>query len=67
MRIEQIIQESDWKGVWGFLQEFATENYLAERKRHGLKGKISEDVWPFFLMMDDSCVMWENLLQGNMK
>lgn len=45
------------------LQEFATENWLVERERHAIDGKRGQDVWPFIVMMDDSCVMWQNLLK----
>lgn len=45
------------------LQEFATENWLVERERHATDGKRGQDVWPFIVMMDDSCVMWQNLLK----
>ena len=46
-----------------YLQEFATENWLAERDRHAIHGKRGQDVWPYIFMMDDSCVMWQNLLK----
>lgn len=46
-----------------FLQQFATENFLVERDRQGIDGKGIEDIWPLVLMMDDSCVMWQNLLK----
>lgn len=45
------------------LQEFATENWLKERERHAVNDKRGQDVWPFVVMMDDSCVMWQNLLK----
>lgn len=50
-----------------FSQEFATENWRAERERHGVQGKRGQDVWPFIFMMDDSCGMWQNLLKQSAK
>jgi len=35
-----------------------------ERKRQGVDGGSGEDVWPMMLLMDDSCVLWQNLLDG---
>lgn len=46
-----------------YIKEFATENWLVERERHAIDGKRGQDVWPFIVMMDDSCVMWQNLLK----
>lgn len=49
--------------LYFFPQEFATENWRTERERHGVVGKRGQDAWPFIFMMDDSCVMWQNLLK----
>ncbi|XP_078360674.1 GREB1-like protein isoform X2 [Oculina patagonica] len=46
-----------------YIKEFATESWLTERDRHAIHGKRGQDVWPFIFMMDDSCVMWQNLLK----
>ena len=44
-------------------QEFATQNLLAERQRQQFDpGSM---VWPFIHIMDDSCVMWQNLSVDN--
>lgn len=50
-----------------YIKEFATENWRVERERHGVQGKRGQDVWPFIFMMDDSCVMWQNLLKRSAK
>ena len=39
---------------------------MSERERQKVSGKHG-DVWPFVFMMDDSCVMWQNLLQESGK
>ncbi|KAK3709417.1 hypothetical protein QZH41_007131 [Actinostola sp. cb2023] len=53
--------ESDSINHWD--TEFATQNFFKERLRQGVDGSGSEDIWPMMLMMDDSCVLWQNLLQ----
>ena len=35
-----------------------------ERERQGVDSSGVEDIWPMVLMLDDSCVMWKNLLRS---
>lgn len=50
-----------------YIKEFATENWHTERERHGVQNQPGQDAWPFIFMMDDSCVMWQNLLKQSVK
>ena len=49
-----------------WIKKFATQNYQVECDRHNchtasLGGNESTFVWPFFMMLDDSIVMWRKL------
>lgn len=50
-----------------YIKEFATQNWQTERERLGVQNKPGQEVWPFIFMMDDSCVMWQNLLKQPVK
>ncbi|XP_077867862.1 GREB1-like protein [Saccoglossus kowalevskii] len=41
-----------------FIKELAYHNLELERNRQQELGIRRQDVWPFILMLDDSCVMW---------
>ncbi|XP_070556492.1 GREB1-like protein [Ptychodera flava] len=41
-----------------FIKELAFHNLELERSRQQELGVRRQDVWPFILMLDDSCVMW---------
>ncbi|XP_077991661.1 GREB1-like protein [Glandiceps talaboti] len=41
-----------------FIKELAYHNLELERNRQQELGVRRQDVWPFILLLDDSCVMW---------
>jgi hypothetical protein len=47
------------------LLEFASQNLLAERQRQQCDSTSGNIVWPVVHVMDDSCVMWQNLTVDN--
>ncbi|KAL0966250.1 hypothetical protein UPYG_G00292930 [Umbra pygmaea] len=40
------------------IKELSYHNLELERNRHEEQGVKRQDVWPFIVMMDDSCVLW---------
>ncbi|XP_064202984.1 GREB1-like protein isoform X1 [Anguilla rostrata] len=40
------------------IKELSHQNLERERSRQEAQGRRRKDVWPFVVMMDDSCVLW---------
>lgn len=40
------------------IKELSYHNLELERNRQEEQGVRRQDVWPFIIMMDDSCVLW---------
>lgn len=40
------------------IKELSYHNLELERNRQEEQGVKRQDVWPFIVMMDDSCVLW---------
>ena len=47
-----------------FIKELAYHNLDLERKRQEELGVPGQDVWPFVLIMEDSCVTWQEHVPG---
>lgn len=46
------------------IKELSYHNLELERNRQEEQGVKRQDVWPFIVMMDDSCVLWNTHQPG---
>lgn len=46
------------------IKELSYHNLELERNRQEEQGVQRQDIWPFILIMDDSCVLWNTHIQN---
>lgn len=46
------------------IKELSYHNLELERNRQEEHGVQRQDIWPFILIMDDSCVLWNTHVQN---
>ncbi|XP_033645138.1 GREB1-like protein isoform X1 [Asterias rubens] len=62
--LPDVVNEAGPGAAKYFIKELAYNNLQLERSRQEELGVVRHDVWPFVIIMDDSCFAWHECVQG---